>query len=589
LIKVFVSSTFKDLVEYRTGVREVLHRMKTDVDAMEYFGSRPDTPEGACAKEIVECDVLVGIYAWRYGWQPDPDGPSITEQEFDAAMQAGKKCLCYVVDQNWPWPPGFIDSGDASSRLERFKAKVGKLVVSTFTTPDDLAKRVAADLGNLIRENKPPAAVSPVTLDWGTLPSEVRKEVMQILRRLPETDSVAHDADRVRFVARPEYFGSLVFDRANADYIPFDQDATDIFRLSSKKSLNQVFEFLQNRIQRDAFRQFVELCQSIQLLDGGGKFSGEFIDAITPPRGRLSAPVRVHLSCTSACNFRCSHCCASSGNPYAGELTTPEVHRFIDELADMGCFHLSLGGGEPLVRSDLPEIIRKANDRGVAVRIATNAAAATEEVVTTLRGLKIDTFKVSMEGASDNVYDAVRGEPGAFQAALRGIANLRTLNVPIELHRVLMRTNVSDLQGLVALTGQLSASKLILEALMPVGRAAAHPELSLTEEETNRLWVEAAAIQQEVKWPIEIPHKAPFATRTKLINNLGCECGNLICHIDPLGNVAPTGMARNRIPAGNLRQKSFREIWNTGEAFAPFRSFCAASRCVVRDAAVAGS
>jgi MoaA/NifB/PqqE/SkfB family radical SAM enzyme len=135
----------------------------------------------------------------------------------------------------------------------------------------------------------------------------------------------------------------------------------------------------------------------------------------------------------------------------------------------------------------------------------------------------------------------------------------------------------------------LSASRLILEAVMPVGRAAANPELSLTKEETNRLWAEVATIQQEVKWPIETPHKAPFATRRKLIPHLGCECGNLTCHIDPLGNVAPTGMARNRTPAGNLRQKSFREIWNTGEAFAPFRSFCATSRCLVRDAAFAGS
>ena len=589
MIRVFVSSTFKDLVEHRKAVREVLHRMKTDVDAMEYFGARPDTPESACTAEIGACDVLVGIYAWRYGWQPDPDGPSITEQEFDAAVQAGKKCLCYVVDPDLPWQPGYIDSADAAIRLGRFKAKVGKFVVSTFTTPDDLAKSVAADLGNLIRKIEPPAAVSHVALDWGAVPPKVRKEVMEILRSLPDADAAAAlDADRVRFVGRPEWFGSLVFDRVNVDYIPFDQEATDIFRLLARKPLDKVYEFAGSGVHRDAFRQFVALCQSIELLDGEARFSGAFIDAMTPPRDRLSAPIRVHFSCTNACNFRCSHCCASSGNPYAGELTTPEVHRFIDELADMGCLHLSLGGGEPLVRSDLREIVGKANSRGVAVRIATNAAAATKEVVGTLRDLKIEAFKVSMEGTSDAIYDAVRGEPGAFQDALKGVENLRTLEVPIELHRVFMKPNASDLGALVALAHRLSASKLVLETLVPVGRAAAHPELSLTEEETSRLWAESSAVQQEAQCPIEIPHRAPFTTR-KLFKNVGCECGNLICHVDPLGNVAPTGMARNRPPAGNIREKSFREIWNTGEAFASFRGFCATSRCMVRDAAGGGS
>src|SRR5664279_1403549 len=321
MIKVFVSSTFKDLVAHRTAVREVPHRMKTDVDAMEYFGSRPDTPEGACAQEIGECDVLVGIYAWRYGWQPEGSEFSITEQEFDVAVAKGKKCLCYVVDENWPWPPGFIDSGDAASRLRAFKAKVGKLVVSAFTSPDDLAKRVAADLGNLLRKAQAPAALSPAALDWSALPANVRKEVMQILQGLPDSDAIAHDADRVRWVVRPEDFGCLVFDRRSNEYIPFDQDAADIFRLSTRKSLNEVFEFLQDRFKRESFRTFVELCQSIELLDAEGRFTGEFIDTLTPPRGRLSAPIGVHLSCTNACNFRCNHCYASSGNPHAGELT----------------------------------------------------------------------------------------------------------------------------------------------------------------------------------------------------------------------------------------------------------------------------
>jgi hypothetical protein len=125
--------------------------MEARVSAMEFFGSQADDPVAACIQKIRECDILVGIYAWRYGWQPDPDSPSITEQEFDCAVENRKKCLCYIVDESYPWAPSLVDKGLSARRLKQFKSKVGKLpVVSRFTTPDDLAKQVkqvAADLG----------------------------------------------------------------------------------------------------------------------------------------------------------------------------------------------------------------------------------------------------------------------------------------------------------------------------------------------------------------------------------------------------------------------------------------------------------
>lgn len=145
-MRIFVSSTFVDLEQHRIAVNEVLLRMKTQFSAMEYFGSRGDDTSVVCFDEIADCNILIGIYAWRYGWQPRQSEPSITEQEFDYARLLGKKCLCYIVDEDSPWVPVHIDQGDAAIRLKAFKAKVSGLVRSKFTTPDNLAKQVAADL-----------------------------------------------------------------------------------------------------------------------------------------------------------------------------------------------------------------------------------------------------------------------------------------------------------------------------------------------------------------------------------------------------------------------------------------------------------
>jgi hypothetical protein len=154
-MKVFVSSTSEDLVPHRAAVFEVLLRMKHELVAMEYFGSRGDDPSHVCFDEIAECDILVGIYAWRYGWQPSESSPSITEQEFDYAVSKNKKCLCYIVDKDFDWRPGFMDHGEPEKRLAEFKKKINKLVRSRFTTPDNLAKQIAADLAREMSEASP--------------------------------------------------------------------------------------------------------------------------------------------------------------------------------------------------------------------------------------------------------------------------------------------------------------------------------------------------------------------------------------------------------------------------------------------------
>jgi len=123
----------------------------------------------------------------------------------------------------------------------------------------------------------------------------------------------------------------VVYDRGKEDYIPVDHDATEIFDLSQKERSEKVLALFEDRIQRRSFQTFVELCQSIGLFDAEGKFTGAFLDRNWSTEGYLSAPLRVHFSCTKACNFSCRHCFSSSGNQYPGELTTAEIKRLVDE------------------------------------------------------------------------------------------------------------------------------------------------------------------------------------------------------------------------------------------------------------------
>ncbi|MBI4672535.1 MAG: DUF4062 domain-containing protein, partial [Chloroflexi bacterium] len=146
-MKIFVSSTYIDLVEYRKAVERALNLLEQQFVGMEYFGSLSEEPKVAALDKVKACDAFVGIYAHRYGVVPDGDTKSITEQEFDRAQKSGKPIFCYRVKPDQPWNPKMIEGGDAQTKLDAFLARIDKQYVrQEFTTPEDLLAKVSADL-----------------------------------------------------------------------------------------------------------------------------------------------------------------------------------------------------------------------------------------------------------------------------------------------------------------------------------------------------------------------------------------------------------------------------------------------------------
>lgn len=153
-MNVFISSTFKDLIEYRKAAIEVVQRLNCKSTAMEFFGAKPDDAKSVCDKEISECDIFIGIYAHRYGYVPDGQEKSITQQEYELAKELGKDCLCFIVKKGFPWNPDFIEM-DKNQDLNAFLEKVKTdSVVEFFKSPDDFSKKLSTSLGNLITQRK---------------------------------------------------------------------------------------------------------------------------------------------------------------------------------------------------------------------------------------------------------------------------------------------------------------------------------------------------------------------------------------------------------------------------------------------------
>lgn len=185
LFTVFISSTGQDLVPYRNKVAEVIERLGQNRARMEVFGARPMEPVSACFDEITASDALVGIYAHRYGYIPEGSDKSITEAEFDFAVARGLPIFCFLIDDEYPWPPKSIEEEPQRSRLLEFKKRVStRYVRDTFTTPDDLALKVGSALGRFLIERKVKTGLEVASETLGVGSEKAQNQVARRAQRI---------------------------------------------------------------------------------------------------------------------------------------------------------------------------------------------------------------------------------------------------------------------------------------------------------------------------------------------------------------------------------------------------------------------
>lgn len=154
-VPIFVSSTYEDLIPYRDEVERCIIRMNQTIRGMEFFGSNPESPLEVCLKTVRESKIYVGIIGMRYGSILDEFGKSFTELEYEEAVKNNIPSLIYILDENHPIAPKFMDTGEKARRLEDFKARLKRThVVSSFTTPADLGRKVTQDLTEELKKDR---------------------------------------------------------------------------------------------------------------------------------------------------------------------------------------------------------------------------------------------------------------------------------------------------------------------------------------------------------------------------------------------------------------------------------------------------
>jgi radical SAM protein with 4Fe4S-binding SPASM domain len=375
---------------------------------------------------------------------------------------------------------------------------------------------------------------------------------------------------RLALVLIPQHFGSLLFDRRSSRYLPFDAETTALLRRSIDEPFTSLIEDAEGE-QRAACIDFFEYFEPLGMFRVDGRLAA--IELIAePPADHLLGPLAVHLEIIAACNLRCTHCFAGP-LPRKTELTLAEMDRLFAQLAALGSFRLGLTGGEPLLRKDLLDILDAATGHGLHPCLTTNGLLIDETMARELGRRELVWLNVSLEGANARSNDRVRGL-GTFTEVTRRLRVLAE-HARFTLAFTLTADNLEEAEDCAALARELGAHTAVFRPLYPVGVARERLELMPSFAGYRDALARLSSLVPDDARLRGIDPFSPQArheTAARTHQNLGCGAANLVASVSATGEVNPCSFLGSEFDGGNIRERSFAEIWHASHVFQRLRS-----------------
>lgn len=297
----------------------------------------------------------------------------------------------------------------------------------------------------------------------------------------------------------------------------------------------------------------------------------------------LDAPICLTWELTYACNLSCVHCLSSSGKRDPRELDTEQCKAIIDELQRMQVFYVNIGGGEPTVRPDFWELVDYATDHQVGVKFSTNGLKIDKKVAERLAASDYVDVQISLDGATAEVNDAVRG-PGSYAMAIKALENLKEAGfADAKISVVVTRQNVTQLDEFKALADHYGAT-LRITRLRPSGRGAdVWDDLHPLPEQQRGLYNWLVEHGEGVLTGDSFFHLSAFAEPgAGALPGLNlCGAGRVVCLIDPIGDVyaCPFAIHENFLAGNILSDGGFKTIWQESDLFLELREPQNAGAC----------
>jgi len=293
------------------------------------------------------------------------------------------------------------------------------------------------------------------------------------------------------------------------------------------------------------------------------------------PQPEKFVPLIMSWNVTRECNLKCSHCYINASDKKSiNELNTEEGKNLIDQICEVSRPLLVLSGGEPLLRPDLFELISYGSSKGLKMGLGSNGSLIDENVARKLKEAGIATVSISLDSHIPAQHDDFRGVAGSWEKAVQAIKALRNNNVLVQVNTTLTHDNYDQIDDIMTLSESIGVENFHLFFLVPTGRGVKLTDISPQkyEDMITNTFAKVSKHRLNVR-----PSCAPQFMRIAQGMGLdmrqwirGCIAGLYYCRIYANGDVTPCPYLPIKI--GNIREKSFKEIWANADMFKALRS-----------------
>ncbi len=295
---------------------------------------------------------------------------------------------------------------------------------------------------------------------------------------------------------------------------------------------------------------------------------------------------------TRRCNLHCVHCRSSSELEIKGhpDFTFDEACRIIDDIASFAAPVVVLSGGEPLLRDDVFDIASYGTGKGLRMCLATNGTLVTPDICARIKEAGIKMVSLSLDGSTPDIHDNFRQQPGAFEGTVNAARLFRENGIDFLINSSFTKRNQEDIGNVYRLARQLGATAWYMFMIVPTGRGEDIMEELVTPEDYEGILAWHYDMEKKEDQLLVRPTCAPHYYRLRLQKakeegekvehrslkfstggSKGCLAGQLIVLIDVDGNVLPCSYFP--LAAGNIRERSMKEIWEDSPLFKELRDF----------------
>jgi radical SAM protein with 4Fe4S-binding SPASM domain len=310
--------------------------------------------------------------------------------------------------------------------------------------------------------------------------------------------------------------------------------------------------------------------------DGKCEFRIKIAPTSSAPTGEKYVPLVVSWNVTLKCNLKCAHCYINAAETeLADELSTDAAKMLIHQITEVSRPLLILSGGEPLLREDIYEIIRYGADRGLRMGMGSNGMLIDDETTRKLEDAGMGTVAISLDSSIPERHDEFRGVKGCWQSAVDAIKALKKSKIEVQVNSTVTLQNYDEVEDIMALAEELGVDNFHLFFLVPTGRGTDIEDISpqMYEDMISSTLGKIPNYKLNVK-----PSCAPQFMRVSKDQGVdmsrwvrGCMAGLYYCRIYPSGEVTPCPYLPLNL--GNIRERSFKDIWFNSEVFKALRDF----------------